>query len=482
MADLRYKKEKKLNRPFFSSFVVERDASQGYRVKLNWNYSNEKTVGFRLYRATISRNLLDRKYVISQRALEVLTPGKSSRWKNNILYNKNFFVQNSNVSFENEESSRHIEEERNQPLQYEYMGFMRSNSSGDYHYLDHSVKFGKSYSYIITAITSTMNETERGAGFIVSIQDLTPPECSHKLKASEVANGILLNFDFSSCHDAERYIVYRRRVGDIKWEFVEEEINTKSEVSFMDGDVSPGNEYEYKTYLKDMYGNISFSSPVSRIEYRSNFLKKGAIIDPIVKISYEDPGIRIFGQKNSDKIIGYRIERMDVSDREMAFEIKKDKSERPWPSVFLFDDDENIELIDFNIEPGKIYKYRISSISLFGKIESLYITPPFLAAEAVFDRTLLEGKNLSPVTIANFDVEILNSKQVPVYAKLTWDIKGDWEYIKVFYNDKNIIVDNIHNSIFIDSLEGGGSYSMFIEAYNLLDEPVAKSRPVRVRV
>ena len=68
-----------VNRPAFGSYEVVRDKGAGFKVKLNWEYQNAKVVGFRIYKASVSKSLLQRSYNISQRALERTTPIRTSR-------------------------------------------------------------------------------------------------------------------------------------------------------------------------------------------------------------------------------------------------------------------------------------------------------------------------------------------------------------------------------------------------------------------
>ena len=481
MPDLRYKRTTNLNRPSFSTYNIEKDPGAGFKVKLGWNFEDSKIIGFRIYRAVYPKSLLNREYVISQRALEKLTPTLSNRWKNNILYNKSFFAKNSKVSFGSEKESRHDEPDSKASfnrLNYKYWSFIRTDVSGDgnYSYVDNSVKFGKTYAYLIPGVTRKREETSLGMPLIVNVEDVTPPSDVADFQLGLSQDSILVNLSIRDSYETAGYMILRRRVGDKYFKTIAENPSDRGEISFVDTDVIPGNEYEYRAYFFDYYRNISWSSPTKRIEYLSDFLKKGAVIDPIVQIKWEDPSVKITGQKNNDRILGYRIEKQDISNRDKKFSFGAYRNEIPWPNVFLFDEDGKIEINDFRLDPDSVYKYRISSISLTGKVESIFITPPFKPTEADFKSTILREEVVEP-KILDFDIDILNVKQDPSYVKFMWQVEGDWDFVIIRLNQSYIKVDSIHDHIYFSKLPKGKPQTIVMEVYNLKGELAGKTRP-----
>lgn len=481
MPDLRSRKITNLNRPLFSKFKVIKDPGAGFKNKLFWSYSSRADiVGFRIYRAIYPKSLLGRNFEVSQRALEVLTPSLSPRWKNNILYNKNYFVKNEKVKFKNGEDTRHEEQGVSgnfDKLDIQYWGFVRKKNTENYEFIDTSVKFGKSYAYIVTAVTRDMRETDFGPPLIVDVQDITPPGCVNNIRANLAFNSVILSISMDRCSDVERFHVYRRRVGDKSFEKIADLPTTKQNFGYLDVNVIPGNEYEYRVYFVDYYGNISWTSPTKKIEFLSSFLKKGAIVDPIIEIKYSSPIVKIIGERNSDRIIGYRIEKKNISAGDKSFSVGKYKDGVSWPNIFLFDEGGKVELDDFRLEENSIYKYRISSISLFGKIESIYVSPPFRPPEANFSNKLLK-EELDPISIREFNIDILNDRQDPIYAKISWEIIGDWDYLNIKGFPSDIRVDFNHQEIYFDKIEKGKTYTVFIEVYNPEGVMAGGSKPV----
>lgn len=478
MADLK----NKIEGPVFKSYSVLKSKRGGFKTKLNWEYENEKVIGFRIYKAVLSKSQLQKEYTISQLALERLTSTSNAKAGSQILYDKNFFVENSKVKFFKSDTSKFkIKESVPTKMDYSLIGFIRSRPGGLYSFEDGNVKFGNSYSYVVTGMMKTLNETRPGSGMFVNIEDLTPPPSIKNFNAEETSSGILITFTGVTSSDTASFRVYRRRVGDIEFKEVFEGPTTQKSGYFVDSTVIPGNEYEYKVYLIDFFGNVGWSSKIVRVEFLSRFLSKGAIIDPLVKIVYRAHNIVVEGRRNSDRILGYRIERQDIWRFQKNFEIKNNKG-IPWPNVIFFDENDKLELSDASVSPNKVYRYRVSSISITGKTESIFVSPVFMSEENLeINSPGFLFKDLNPVKIKSFETEIKQTLQDPVYVKLSWKIDGDWDYLKiVFIKDHEVIVDNIHDHIFYDKLEKGKSYKVKLQVFNLEDEMVEESEITRV--
>lgn len=475
MPDLRSRlknRQPKAAMPIFKNYQINKDKRGGFSVSLNWDYDDSKIIGFRIYKAIFPKPLLQRNYLVSQRALEKLTPAKTPRSESQILYSKNFFVENSKVKFFQSDTGRHQAEEtlpRN--LNYSILHFCRTSPNKTYTFTDKDIQFGSSYSYVLTALTKDYKETPKGTGFIVNVEDLTPPMAVKNLVAREGAGGILVSFTMDHPEEVESYLVFRRKVEEKIFGKIFEGRITQKNGAILDETAQAGNEYQYKVYLRDYFGNVSWHSEIAQVEFKSRFLSKGAIIDPLIRITYDNPNIVIQGLKNSNKIIGYRIERKDLWRKEKDFEIKKN-NEIYWPNTIFFNQKGLLELKDSTVYPDRVYKYRVSSISITGKTESIYVSPPIRPEKGlVVDSPGFKFQRCNPMNLVNFQANPLYTSQNPIYAKIQWNILGDWDYVKIIINEekpneKIIRVDNPHYHIFYNELEKGNKYTLKLKIYN----------------
>ena len=482
MARARTKNSSDLVRPAFSSFGVEKEFRQRFKARLNWSYEDQDIAGFRIYRAEYPRTLLEKSYTIGQRALEVLTTPPSNRWKNNLLYDKSCFAINSRVRFEVQEETRHkVSETQNfDRLNYRYWGFVRAGKK-EYSYVDTSIKFGGTYAYVITAVTKTMSETSFGLPTIVKVEDLTPPVEVANFELQTLFDSVLVNAKFSNILELKDWEIYRRRVGDLNFELVGKQKVEAKKAHFIDRTVTPGNEYEYRVYALDLFDNRSWASPVRKIEFLSTYLKKGAVIDPVCDFTYEEPAILFRGKKNNDRIIGYRLEKLNSSRNEIEFKVGSDARGVSWPNVLLFDENDEVSLLDEKVEPDNIYRYRVSSIALNGKVESYFFTPPITVAELPVSNGFTE-KKLTPPRLLDFDVRVLDSRQNPVYVKLSWKIDGDWDYAILSVGNFNIKIDSVHDHIYFDRLSRGKSYDISLKLYSLDGSETSLGRVSKIRI
>lgn len=483
MPDFRTVRAKKIKEPDFKSFKVKRDKRGGYSVDINWEYENDQVVGFKLYKVQVPKSQLRKSFLVSQLALEKLTTAKSSKFQSQILYDKNYFVENSKVKFDQEKPSRfRIEEKIPKKLNYSFLSFIRKNPNGKYIFTDKNVKFGNTYSYVLTAVRRDTQETSKNNRIYINIEDLEPPSSISDFKLQEISSGMLISGAISDSKDVAKYQVWRRKIRTKKFIKIFEGQNTQKSIALIDEGLIPGNEYEYKVYLIDFYNNISWSSPIKRIEFKSTLLSKGAIIDPAINISYDNPNILIAGERNSPKIVGYRIERQDLWKYEKKFEIKK-FNEKPWPNVIFFDKNNQISLRDETAKKDRIYRYRVSSISLTGKTESIFVSPPVKPEEGLDINSLtFEKLNLDPIKINNFEANVSFIKQNPVFVELLWNIEGDWDFLNlVIDNKEKIQIDNIHKSIFYNKFKKGKQYKLQLQVFNLEGE-MEESEIIRISI
>lgn len=477
------KKVQEIASPTIHSFAVQKDSVAGYKVKLKWKHSGDQVVGYRIYKAVLSKNLLQRDYFLSQKTLEKVTSAKTPKLNSNVLYDKTFFVENSKVKFIQAHETKHkMDETLPKKFDYSLLSFVRKGDLEEYTFTDKNVKYGCTISYVVTALTSDMKETKPGRGTIVNIEDLSHPPEIDELRVEETFSGVLVTVVPDCwCDKIEGYQIFRRRVGDIRYLKIFEG-ETRGVAALLDTSVVPGNEYEYRAYFYDFWGNVGWSSPAKKVEFKSSILNKGAILDPMVKISFQDPYIIIEGYKNSDKIVGYRIERQDLWRYEKDFELKS-FNDVYWPNVNHFDSNFRIKLLDETARRGRVYRYRISSISYMGKVESIFISPPIDPGKNPFVVSpTFRSRKIRRPRINFFDAEVKHSKQDPAYVKMMWSIVGDWDHLHIVSGDRRIKVDNIHDHIFYGGLEKGRDHKLKLEVFNLAGELVGVSNVVKIRI
>lgn len=482
MADLRGNKPTAPAIASFQSFSVTRDERGGYRVSLKWNQNDDSIVGFRIYRSKLSKSLLSKDYVISQLALERLTSSKNANFKSNILYNKSYFAQTNKVSFFKSDSERYNKKE--EPIsRYDYsqIAFVRRGTGSSGHFIDKGVRFGESYAYLITAVSRNMIESKKGSPLFVSIEDLSAPEDVSNFIVSEKASGILLQFSAPPSRDIMKYHIYREKNGDGKFEKIFEIPSTQSSGAFLDSDVIPGNEYAYKVYAEDFFGNISKHSRKQSAQFLSTVLNKGAIPEPYIRITFDNGTLRIQGVRNHQEIVGYRVERKDISNYEQNFAVRTYEKSVPQNTIF-FSEDGTIDYVDLSAKEDHVYQYRISSISKVGVVESNYVTPPFVPnAECPIESEGLSSYNLKPSKILKFEAEVANKLQLPIFTKLSWEIEGDWSFVKIFIGNEEIVVDNIHSHIYHEGLSPGAYHEIRILAFGSDGKVSSNERLVRIR-
>ncbi len=487
---------RRVTTPQINSYEIIRDTSFiGQKVKINWNYQNANIVGFRVWRAVSKKVLLKRNYLIPQIALERLTGLKTFYMPNTALFNKQFFSQNSKVKFFQSNSDRFIKPDEEPEIDFHRfvdIGFIRKNRKQSYEFVDKRVKFGETYLYIISALTTSFFDSEKSLPVTVRVEDLEHPDAPEDIKLFLSSNGVAITIGTSvKANDVMGFDIFRREEGKEKFEKIAEIVADELEfINFIDFDVIPGRTYIYKVYSRDFYGNLNFWSKEHRISYDAGFIRKRDVPPPDITIEIDSGEVILRGNRNHSETIGYRFERRDAWKFEEGFEIK-DFITIPWPNVNLFDESGSAELIDRTVVSGNIYQYRASSIKRNGVPATFLITPHIRIQDGfIFPELSDEDTEETMTDLLDFNARLEDAKQSPIFTKFSWDIEGEWSYIVLeiikgttfegaeVANPETIIqrIDNIHekNQIYFTKLELGNSYEIRVKVFDvnakLLDE------------
>lgn len=482
MPDFRTLKRKKiLDIPIIESYRINRDLRfYGFNVSISWRYSSQ-AAAFRIYKAKRGSTTLKRNYLISNLALTRFASIKNFPLNNTILYNKAVFGQNSKVKFEKSDSNR-FDTAKTDLTTYNFreIKMIRANNNGFYTFVDRNVKFGESYAYVITALGSDFIESGKSNPVIVDVEDIIHPHAPDYFSAKRSNLGILLTIGASDKDDdVVAFDVYKRKKGEIKYEFFDQVKKEKKErfINYLDTSVFPGFVYEYKVYSIDLFGNISYEAKYDQEIFDVLVERKGDIPFPETEIKFNNNAVYISVFKNHKNIIGAIIERQDVWQFEKGFTQKTNNGNK-WQRIVFFGENGEAEQIDLSAKIGRIYRYRISTIKPNGQIASYFITPYLKIKEGILfsNKTNRSNEESSKISIRNFDVEIEEKKRIPPLVKLSWQIDGNWDYLIIKYEDKNIRVDNIHTSIILNNLEKGKKYIFSIEVKNLNGDTLAVSK------
>lgn len=483
--------DKKPQIPSINAYKIERDVKfLGYKVRLAWtsDFDQSKILGFKIWKSNSPVVMLDKEYVITQASLERLTGIKTFYAQNNVLYNKIFFSQNSKVKFFDSNSNRFdkINEEENLlKLQFSQIDFVDKNEEGLYEFTDKNVKFGETYYYAISLVTTSFFETSTSAPVRINIEDLEFPD-PPKFEISESPNGAILFISTNvKSEDVVSFDVYRREENEETFEKVANVLSEGNNVSFIDSTTIPGKKYYYKVYSVDFFGNVSRYSNEKFFTFDSIFSSKKDSLFPSFKISSRDGVFYINLYKNSEDIVGYKIERKDVWKFDNGYEIKE-YNYIPWPNVNFFDQNGIVEFIDRGVSKGRTYSYRVTSVRKNGVSATYWVTPPLEVSDEIMYEANIKAQIPEPdVFMSNFSIDILDSKQFPIYAKLEWETTGNWThgiiYIEKYYGSNNsesietlpgIRVDSIHKFIYLDNLEDGYNYNITMNLFDKDDNLV----------
>ena len=475
--------------PQIDSFRVERDRNfVGYKVNLEWDYDETEILGFKIWRSRSQRVLLRREYMIDQAALERITSVRNFPTRNTTLFNKQYFSQNSRVRFFQSNSTRFTKpDETNDILTYRFtqVGFVPRNIEGVFDFCDRQVKFGETYFYAISAVNTYGFESPKSNWCTVRVEDLEHPDSpeSFTLALGPSSINVCIQSKIKQ-KDIKAYEIFKRILDNQKRDFDKvASVNTEATdcVNFLDFDVVPGKRYEYKVYSIDLFDNLSFSASASSIAYPVGFDRRGDVPDPDVRLEIDENGHVIFtGEKNHPDIVGLNIERRDAWRFEKGFE-RKSFVGKPWPGINAFDASGSLEFIDRSADLGRVYQYRVASIRKNGQPATYLVTPHIRIERGFqFPSGTFGDFELPSSSLERLRVDVAETKQLPIYGRLSWQISGAWDYLEVCVKDpdsdepeeesranETFIVDNIpgRNDVHFSKLEKGNNYEITAKVF-----------------
>lgn len=123
---------------------------------------------------------------------------------------------------------------------------------------DESVKRGKEYSYRVTELDITGNESKPSRTVKVIPTDIVPPKPPSNIHWEAVGRGVLLHWDSSPSDDVKGYLVYRATYLGGRWKKISSKL--LSDLSFVNRWTNPGNVYGISAL--DTSGNESKKATV----------------------------------------------------------------------------------------------------------------------------------------------------------------------------------------------------------------------------
>lgn len=432
---------KLINPISFSQYEIIQDQYLGgYKLKLNWD-AQPNVLYYKIYKAILPKTFISKNYEINQKTLEKVSPVKNiNGLNNNILYNRNILNIKQNPI--------------NQPyLFFPIAQITNNNSATDYHFYDKNIKFLTGYSYVITCVNSSLQETPKGTPLCFTVEDLQQPEKPENVYATDSPEGICLTIQNKNDNRIVSFKILKRNT-ETEITFKECEIvSSQNGVAvYIDKNVISGNEYEYKIFSIDFYGTLSLDSKKITKGVNSFFINDATIPYPEIEISNVDDNLLFKAKKNHKNLLGIKIERKDLWMYETAFTIKQ-YSSNIWPSVILFDNNGIAQFKDNFIQKSKKYQYRISNILKNNQVGS-YSFSPIIDLDNFKDITInpIQNEN-NNFKLKSFNIDVANHMQYPTYLKCIFNIDGYWDYTIFDFKDKQIKIDSYNQKFYIPFFE-----------------------------
>lgn len=469
MADIRSQRDLlKLNPVSDISFSVVSNFGCGFKVDLSWRYQSDKStdiIGFKIYKANLAKPMLQKNYIIDQRALEKTSKNNNFNL-NNLLYNKSLFSQNSKVKFENSNSEKYNKTEG--PLSeysYQFIFFRPVNKErdkNDYSFSDKNIKFGESYIYYISAVTNSLKETSP-VPILVNAEVLQYPDKPEYISSSETDDGILLIFGNKSLQNISEYLIFKKSTDDQNY-FLADKIEANTNFHYYtDINIYPKKTYSYKIFTKDIWGNVSLTAAETTRAFGYTPLFTSIENKPLVSI-VSDNNLFVFRIKNGNpkSVKSIKIERRDDWRFERSFSVKVDENSTN-NSFHFFDSSEFVNFTDKLVYKDRAYSYKITCYNSSGFPICYILTPPLKIGDSY--RNFSENsKDIAPGKFSYFDIEVINKNERPAKVKFSWKINGDWSYLLIKDEKREIKIDSFHNFAIID-FDGGVKYSLTAEVF-----------------
>lgn len=471
MTDIRSKQNFLNIPPVENLFFQIKSSGFSFSVDLSWFYKSDSAtnvIGFKVYKANMSKPLLTKSVAINQRTLEKTSINKSAIATANVLYNKSLFSQNSKVKVLNSNSDKYKKEEGVlSKYSFQSIAFVVANKSttqNSYKFSDRNIKFGESYVYYVTAITKAFKETDPNLIF-VPVEFIAHPQAPSYLKTSETSQGILLVFGTYEKNISD-FVIFRKSKEDETFRLLDKlEANTSHQY-YTDIDVFPKKTYTYRIFCRDIWGNVSLSSIEKKQSFTYIPLNTSLENQPEIKIESTSEGFSISVIKNKSQNIEFvKIERCDEWKFDTSFEVKSFDG-FPCPASFYFGSGQKIEYVDKSISKNRSYSYKITSFNKNCFAVSYAFVKNVSHGESYSGSPKEKTTTIKP-RISSFVVDVLNKNQFPVFVKCNWNIVGNWSHIVINNGISKARVDNLHKVAYLSNFESNRNYDISVELYDL---------------
>lgn len=416
---------------FVNYEIIKNHSLGGYKVKLNWNFVPDAKM-FKVYKAILPQTKQEKVYNITQVTLEKLSSrNNTTPANNNILYNKEIFKKNKQKEYKFFEIAQ--------------IPFNKKNK--EYSLVDNNIKLEHGYAYVVTFLNSALQESPKTNILNLSVDDFEHPPVPEDVVLNDSSEGIGVTIKTKSANVVS-YKIFRANK-DVSKNFNELcTIPTTGYVTFfLDREIVPGNEYEYKIFSIDYYGNKSLEAKKASRGFNFYFINNATIPYPDVKMEKSIDGFIFKVKKNHNNLIGITIQRRDVWRYEQTF-TAKDSTKFSWPNVLLFEKD-IVEFKDLSADPIKNYQYRIFNVLKNGTPGSYWISPVVNMNEYENKDDNKEQITKNILKIKNFQFEPINHKQNPVYVKCHLDVSGSYDTLTVSYDNKKVNIDYENKSFYL---------------------------------
>ncbi|MFF8610556.1 fibronectin type III domain-containing protein [Streptomyces sp. NPDC015346] len=130
-------------------------------------------------------------------------------------------------------------------------------------YTNHSVRYGTTYRYTVTAVDGAGNESAASAAVEITTEgDLVAPAAVTGLKGTARADGVLLEWDANTEPDLERYDLFKgefwpdeEEPGGGVWVFHHVDYIAGDATSYLFGSTQDGDRYRFAVVAVDKWGN-----------------------------------------------------------------------------------------------------------------------------------------------------------------------------------------------------------------------------------
>lgn len=303
-------------------------------------------------------------------------------------------------------------------------------------YIDKGLKPDTVYKYSIKAFNEKGSSIENSTEVKTFAIDIDVPNPPANFMAKAISSRVV-RLEWSDMSDNERaYKIYRNgkliAVVDYKT------------TSYIDTDLSPETEYEYKIYATNSKGD---SEPVTaKVKTKKRPDTKPEAPSDFTAVA------------NGDKIVELRWK--DNSDNEEGFKIYRDGK-----LIYQTGPDQRV-FIDFNLKPKTTYKYEIKATNEIGDSEGVESEVTTLDK----DEILIPPTNLFGV---------VEDKK---YITLTWSDNSDNEEgFKIYRNDELIFTTGKNVTKFTDkNVEENKIYVYVVKATNKNGDSIGDSVKVQI--